>query len=255
MEIIIRANAEEVAAEAYELIAAALAEKPTLVMGLSTGRSPLRLYHLLRESRLDFSGASFFNLDEFVGLSGDHPASFHRFLHDHLLRGLNVPRERVRCLRGDAPNLPAECVAYEEVIRGRGGIDLQLLGVGGNGHIAFNEPGSSLGSRTRIKTLEEKTIADYAPMFRAPERVPRFSLTMGIGTILESRRVLVLATGEEKAEIVHRMTEGPVTAEVPGSALQFHPRTTLIVDEAAARRLARGDYWKWVYQNKWRVGQ
>ncbi len=254
MEVVIKADPEEVASEAYETIASALAKKPDLALGLATGRTPQRLYRLLRESRLSFAAARFFNLDEFVGLGPSHRASFWRFLHEHLIDALRLPDANVRFLRGDAPDLAAECEAYEEAIRARGGIDLQILGVGRNGHVAFNEPGSSLGSRTRVKTLEATSRQDYAPMF-VDEAPPSFSLTMGIGTIMESRRVLLLATGVEKAQVVQRMIEGPVMAEVPGSALQFHPRATAIVDEAAASMLARRDYWKWVYANKWRVGQ
>lgn len=254
MEVVIKADPEEVGSEAYETIAAALTKKPDLALGLATGRTPQRLYRLLRESRLDFSRARFFNLDEFVGLGPTHKASFWRFLHEHLLDGLRAMPANVRLLRGDAHDLAQECEAYEEAIRTRGGIDVQILGAGRNGHLAFNEPGSSLGSRTRVKTLEESSRKDYEPMF-AGEAVPRFSLTMGIGTIMEARRLLLLATGAEKAEIVQRMVEGPVTAEVPGSALQFHPHATVLVDEAAASMLSRRDYWKWIYANKWRVGQ
>ncbi len=255
MEVIIKANAEEVAAEAYEIVEAALRAAPSLSLGLATGRTPLGLYLLMRESRLDFSAARFFNLDEFVGLGPEHPASFHRFLHENLLGGLNAQRRNVRLLRGSAEDLPEECRLHEEAIRAAGGIDVQVLGVGRNGHIAFNEPGSSLGSRTRVKTLEAQSASDYASMFASPGEVPRFSLTMGVGTIMEARRLLVLATGPMKADIVRRMIEGPVTAEVPGSALQFHPRATIVLDEEASVQLARRAYWKWVYQNKWRVGQ
>ncbi|MBI2931117.1 MAG: glucosamine-6-phosphate deaminase [Planctomycetes bacterium] len=254
MDIIIRANPEDVAAEAYEFVAAALTRKPDLTIGLATGRTPLGLYRLMRESRLDFSTARFFNLDEFAGLGQDHPASFHRYLAEQLLRWINVRSDHVRLLRGDSKDFRIECGGYEQAIRSCGGIDVQILGVGRNGHIGFNEPGSSLGSRTRIKTLEAQSIQEYASLFKSPDQVPRFCLTMGVGTIMEAKSVLLLATGREKADIVQRMIEGPVTAEVPGTALQFHPHGTVVLDEEAAQKLARREYWKWVYQNEWRVG-
>lgn len=254
MEIIIKASPEEIASEGYEIVAGEVTRKPAFCLGLATGRTPVGLYRLMRESRLDFSRARFFGLDEFVGLGPDHPASFHRYFREHLLDPLGVPPEHVRFLRGDAPDLASECESYEQAIRSEGGIDLQILGVGRDGHMAFNTPGSSLGSRTRVKTLEESSLENYLKLFKSKDKAPRFALTMGLGTILETRRALILAFGREKADIVRRIVEGPVTAEVPGSVLQFHPRATLVLDEAAASLLVRRDYWKWVYQNKARVG-
>ena len=249
MEVIIRPDADAVAQTALDFLRRLYAKKGDPVLGLATGNTPLKLYALMRSSGLDFSKTRFFNLDELVGLRGDDPKSFRRFLRTHLLDGLRATEGRIRLLDGSVKDLEAEADAYEAAIKAAGGIDLQILGLGRNGHIGFNEPGSSLGSRTRPKTLDRETLADYG------EGTPRFSITMGIGTILEARSLLMLATGEAKAEAVRRIAEGPLTSETPGSALQLHPRARLIVDEAAAARLARGEYWRWVWENKWRVGQ
>lgn len=249
MEVIIRPDADSVAQTALEFLRRLYAGKPDPVLGLATGNTPLKLYALMRSSGLDFSKTRFFNLDELVGLSDADPKSFRRFLRANLLEGLGASDGNVRLLDGSVKDLESEAEAYEAAIKAAGGIDLQILGLGRNGHIGFNEPGSSLGSRTRPKTLDRETLADYG------EGTPRFSITMGIGTILEARSLLMLATGEAKAEAVRRIAEGPLTSETPGSALQLHPRARLIVDEAAAARLARGDYWRWVWENKWRVGQ
>lgn len=249
MEVIIRPDADAAAETALEFVRRLYEKKADPVLGLATGKTPLKLYARLRASGLDFSGTHFFNLDELVGLPDGDPKSFRRFLRDNLLDGLGIQEDRVRLLRGDAPDLEREASDYESAIKEAGGIDLQILGLGRNGHIGFNEPGSSLGSRTRPKTLDRETLADYGP------GTPRFSITMGIGTILEARLLLMIATGEGKAEAVRRIAEGPLTSETPGSALQLHPRAHLVVDEAAASRLARADYWRWVWDNKWRVGQ
>ncbi|MDE2293533.1 MAG: glucosamine-6-phosphate deaminase [Elusimicrobia bacterium] len=249
MEVIIQPDAASAARVAFESVRRLYARRPDPVVGLATGKTPLGLYALMRGSGLDFSRTRFFNLDELVGLPAEHPKSFRRFLKENLLDGLGVPAGNVRLLRGDAADLEREAEDYEAALKAAGGIDLQVLGLGRNGHIGFNEPGSSLGSRTRPKTLDRETLADYGP------GTPRFSITMGIGTILEARELLMLATGEAKAEAVRRIAEGPLTSETPGSALQLHPRARLIVDEAAAARLARADYWRWVWENKWQVGQ
>jgi glucosamine-6-phosphate deaminase len=247
MEIIIRRDADAVAQAAFEVVAESLRARPALVVGLATGRTPLALYARLRAARLDWSRARFFNLDEFVGLGPDDPKSFARALREALLDGLGVPRSRARLVRGDAPDPARECAAVEAAVRRAGGLDLQILGVGRDGHIGFNEPSSSFGSRTRVKTLAAETIHD------AGGGVPFHAITMGIGTILEARRLLLLATGPEKAGAVARAVEGPMTAEVPASALQLHPRATVVLDDAAASKLARRDYYRFVEANKWRV--
>jgi glucosamine-6-phosphate deaminase len=200
--------------------------------------------------KLDFSEVTTFNVDEYVGLAPDHPQSYAHFMREHFFSRVNIARWRTHVPDGVARDIPAHCEAYEIAILEAGGIDLQLLGVGSDGHIGFNEPGSSLGSRTRLKTLTEQTIRDNARFFASLDEVPRHVITMGVGTILDARRCLVLAFGQTKAAAVAAMVEGPVTASVPASALQFHPRCTLMTDEAAAAQLKRADYYRWVYANK-----
>lgn len=254
MEVIIQPDPESASQVAARLILRQLQEKPASVLGLATGGTPLRLYRLLaaayRERRADFSAATAFNLDEYVGLSRDHPASYHRFMEDHLFSQLNLPRERRHIPDGCAEDVPAHCEAYERMIREAGGIDLQLLGLGADGHLGFNEPGSSLASRTRIKTLTDQTRRDNARFFSDGASVPHHVITMGLGTIMDSRLCVLLAFGRAKAEAVRLTVEGPVSASVPASLLQFHPRVKIILDEEAASLLARSVYYRWVYENK-----
>ncbi|MDD5350706.1 MAG: glucosamine-6-phosphate deaminase [Chthoniobacteraceae bacterium] len=252
MEIIIKRDAEEASLEAAAIFRRQLREKPESVLGLATGSTPLRFYELLaamgRAGELDASRAVTFNLDEYVGLSAAHPQSYAAYMRAHLLDHLPVARWHIP--DGQTADIPRHCAEYEAAIRAAGGIDIQLLGLGSDGHIGFNEPGSSLGSRTRLKTLTARTVADNAPHFASPAEVPRHVITMGVGTILEARRCVVLAFGKQKAHAVAAMAEGPVTAMVPASALQMHPACALIVDEAAAGDLQRRDYYRWVYENK-----
>jgi glucosamine-6-phosphate deaminase len=254
MEVIITPTAGEASARAARIAATLIQAKPRAVLGLATGSTPMKFYEDLaaihQRDQLDLSEIATFNLDEYVGLGPDHPQSYAHFMHEHFFSRVNIAPWRIHIPDGLAHDIPAHCKAYETAIVEAGGIDLQLLGVGSDGHIGFNEPGSSLGSRTRLKTLNEQTIRDNARFFASPEEVPRHVITMGVGTILDARRCLVLAFGESKAEAVAAMVEGPVTADVPASALQFHPSCSLLVDEAAAARLKRADYYRWVYANK-----
>jgi glucosamine-6-phosphate deaminase len=199
---------------------------------------------------IDFSQATTFNLDEYVGLPADHPNSYASYMQEHFFSKVNVPKERIHIPDGTTADIPAHCAGYEAAIRAAGGIDLQLLGLGANGHIGFNEPGSSLSSRTRLKTLYHQTLHDNARYFAKDEKVPRHVITMGIGTIMEARHCVVLAMGGHKAHAAAAMAEGPVTANVPASVLQMHPVCTLIVDEPAAAELKRHEYYRWVYANK-----
>ncbi len=254
MEIIIQPNPEEASKTGARIIARLLHEKPDAVLGLATGNTPLLLYRELirmhREEGLDFSRATTFNLDEYVGLAPEHPASYHRFMWDHFFNHINIRAANVHIPSGTATDVPALCASYEEAIRAAGGIDLQVLGIGTDGHIGFNEPSSSLASRTRIKTLTARTQADNAPLFSAGEKVPNHVITMGVGTIMETRAVLLFAFGEKKAQAVAQSSEGPITATVPASILQMHPVAKLLLDEAAASRLTRAEYYRWVYANK-----
>jgi glucosamine-6-phosphate deaminase len=255
MEIIIQPTPEAASIIAARLIADLVRKKPACVLGLATGSTPLATYRELarmhREDGLDFSGVTTFNLDEYVGLPPAHPQSYHAFMDEHFFRHVNVQRGRIHIPDGMAGDVPAECARYEQAIRAAGGIDLQLLGIGSDGHIGFNEPSSSLASRTRIKTLTGQTRADNARFFGGDlKQVPFHCITMGVGTIMESRQVLMLAFGEKKADAVAGAAEGPISAMNPASVLQMHPVAKCIVDESAAGRLTRRDYYRWVFDNK-----
>jgi glucosamine-6-phosphate deaminase len=253
MEIIVERDYDAVCERSSKIVREAVAKQPDLVLGLATGKTPVGLYERLRSSKASFRHVRFFNLDELYGVGPDHPESFHHFLRVNLLNHLKVDEKNVKLLRGDVKDLERASDDYEKAIAKAGGIDLQILGVGSNGHIAFNEPGSSLGSRTRPKTLTNETLAQY----RAPGKdvVSNFALTMGVGTIMDARRLLMMVSGEGKAGVVREFVEGPITSEIPASVLQLHPRAVVVLDEAAASKLKRLEYYKWTHANKWRVGQ
>ena len=250
MEIIIQPTPEAATAIAARLIARLLKEKPDAVLGLATGSTPLPLYRALVDMQLDWRRVRTFNLDEYLGLAPEHPQSYHHFMWENLFRHVNIRPENVHIPDGLASDVPAFCADYEARIRVVGGIDLQLLGIGSDGHIGFNEPSSSLASRTRIKTLTQRTRADNARFFASADEVPSHVITMGIGTIMEARTNLLLAFGAKKAQALAEAAEGPVTAMNPASALQLHPDTRVCLDEAAATQLKRADYYRWVFANK-----
>lgn len=250
MRVVILPNADEVSTRAADLICQTLADKPDAVLGLATGGTPLGTYQeLIRRNNantVDFASATTFNLDEYIGLPKEHPQSYRSFMHQNLFSLVNLDPNRCHLPDGESSDLLQACVHYEELIRQSGGIDLQLLGIGSDGHIAFNEPGSSLASRTRVKALTEQTRSDNARFFNSPDEVPKLALTMGIGTILESRKIVLIATGEGKASAVRSFIEGPLSAQVPASALQLHPSVTVLVDEPAANWLVRKPYYRHV---------
>lgn len=253
MEVIIQKDAEMVAKLAANKIMKLVNQRPNCNLGLATGTTPLKLYAELirchKELGLDFSKVSSFNLDEYVGLDSNHPGSYHCYMQEHFFKHVNMDKKKTHIPNGMAKNIPIECEAYEAKIKACGGIDLQILGIGHDGHIGFNEPSSSLGSRTRIKTLTELTRKNNACFFKREKEVPYHVITMGIGTILDSKSCLLLAFGESKAQAIADMIEGPVSSMVPASALQFHPHTTVIIDEAAASMLKRKNYYRWVFDN------
>ena len=254
MEVIIEPDGATVARLVARILARRIEQKPHCVLGLATGKTMERVYEELvrlhREEGLDFSLVHTFNLDEYLGLQGDHPCSYRHFMEEKLFRHVNIQPERIFTPDGMARDVPAECAAYEERIRQCGGIDVQLLGVGSDGHIGFNEPTSSLGSRTRIKTLTERTRRDNSCLFGSEDKVPKHCITMGVGTILEARCILLLAFGGEKAGIIAKAVEGPVTAMVPASILQMHPEVKVFVDEQAAAGLEHARYYRWAYAHK-----
>lgn len=259
MEVLIRRDYDAMCDDAAAAVAGAVRGKPDLVLGLATGRTPLGVYERLirmhRKDGLDFSKVRTFNLDEYIGIGPDHPQSYHHYLRVHFLDHVNVRRENAHSLVGCVHDIERYCEVYERKISAAGGIDIQIVGIGRNGHIGFNEPGSSLGSRTRPKTLARETLADHGKGFPEGEEVPRFCVTMGVGTIMEARQILLLASGPEKAAIVRKAVEGPITATVPATVLQVHPRATAILDEAAAARLKTAAYWRWIAENKARLDE
>lgn len=253
MLVILKRDYEEISREAAKIVAAAIRNKPSSVLGLATGNTPLGLYRELirlhREDRLDFSRAVSFNLDEYLGLSPGHPQSFHVFMDVNFFSSVNFSAKNIHIPDGMVSHdYDRYCAAYEDGIRKAGGIDLQILGIGRNGHVGFNEPTSSLASRTRLKALRRETVEDNRKYFASEAEVPKCAITMGIGTILESRRILLLASGKSKADAVAKSIEGPVTASVPASALQLHPDVTFLVDEEASSALAQKDYYRHVLE-------
>lgn len=255
MEVIICRDTEEVGrVAAAEVAAVARKVGPSVVLGVATGSSPLGLYEELagqvRAGELDLSQASAFALDEYVGLPQGHPESYTEVIRRTVTEALGLEPSRVHVPDGWAEDLEAAGEAYEAAIAAAGGVDVQILGVGQNGHIGFNEPGSSLASRTRSKVLTAKTRADNARFFDNLEQVPIRCMTQGLGTIMDARSTVLVAQGEAKAEAVAAMVEGSVTAMVPASVLQLHPRATVVIDEAAATQLQMAEYYRWAYAHR-----
>ena len=250
MRIVIKGKYEEVSKAAAASVADLIRSKPDIVLGLATGSTPLGLYkeliRLHREEGLDFSRVVTFNLDEYVGLTQDNPNSYCRFMYDNLFKHINIPDQNVHVPSGTTNNYEAYCEWYEKRIVEFGGIDLQVLGIGSDGHIGFNEPSSSLGSRTRIKTLARQTISDNARFFDDPSEVPVYAITMGVGTILEAKRIILLASGEAKAEAIAGAIEGPVTSMNTASALQLHRDVTYYLDKPATSKLKLIGYYEWI---------
>jgi glucosamine-6-phosphate deaminase len=254
MEVIIQRDYEQMSKTAGKIVAELLNTKPNAVLGMATGSTPLGLYQELvrlhKEEQLDFSRVTTFNLDEYVGLGITHPQSYHYFMHKHFFQHVNIPPQNINIPSGTTSNYPAFCEWYEQRIAECGGIDLQILGIGSDGHIAFNEPGSSLRSRTRLKTLSKQTIDDNARFFERREDVPIYSITMGVGTILDARKLVLVASGKSKANAIARAVEGPVTSMVTASALQLHQEAIVIVDREAAANLEMCDYYEFIYAAK-----
>lgn len=255
MEVVITPTADDAAALVADVITRTLATRPAPVLGLATGSSPLGAYRRVIEAvgrgEVTAAHASAVLLDEYVGLPHDHPEAYRAFIRREFVDRVDLPAERLFGPDVADDDLPGACRRYDQLIEDLGGVDVQLLGIGTDGHIGFNEPGSSLSSRTRVKTLTRATRADNARFFddRA-EAVPRHVVTQGLGTILEARHLVLVANGATKADVIARAVEGPVTAMCPASVLQLHPHATVIVDTAAAERLELADYYREAYEHK-----
>jgi glucosamine-6-phosphate deaminase len=254
MEIIILPNATEVGRVAAAKIASIVSRKPSAVIGLATGSSPQGIYtdleRRVRAGEISFAEARGFALDEYVGIPLEHPESYASVIARDVVAPLGFEPSRVRVPDGRAADIEFAAKEYDAAIRAAGGIDIQILGIGANGHIGFNEPTSSFASRTRIKTLAPDTRAANARFFDSIDQVPTHCMTQGLGTILEARNLVLVAQGEGKAAAIAGAVEGPLSAMVPGSALQLHEHATVVVDEAAASQLTLGDYYRWTYDNK-----
>ena len=254
MEVVIASDQEGAAALVVGVIARVLVERPAPVIGLATGSSPLSADRLLtaavRRGELSAAHASAVLLDEYVGLPPGHLESYREFIRRELVDHIDLPTSRLFGPDVDDPDLAAACARYDRLIADLGGVDVQLLGIGSDGHIGFNEPGSSLTSRTRVKTLTRATRADNARFFHDQSDVPRHVVTQGLGTILEARHLVLVACGTSKAAPVAAAVEGPLTAMCPASVLQLHPHATVVVDEAAASDLRLADYYREAYEHK-----
>jgi glucosamine-6-phosphate deaminase len=255
VEVVPLGSADEIAVVAADIFAAVVRRKPAAVLGLATGSTPLPMYReLLRrhEAAVDpsYAAVTCFNLDEYVGLPAGHKQSYRAVIARELTDGLGISPDRVNGPDPSPDGLPTAGERYEALIVTAGGIDVQLLGIGSDGHLAFNEPGSSLVGRTRIKTLTAQTRKDNARFFGSPDEVPAHVLTQGLGTILQARHLMLIATGESKADAAAAAVEGPVSASCPASVLQLHPHVTVLLDPAAASRLDRLAYYREVYSAK-----
>ena len=258
MDVIIRPTKEAAVKLTAQLLADQVRNNPKSVLGLATGGTQVAVYaelvKLYQAGKVDFSQASSFNLDEYVGLSGDNENSYRYYMNDNLFSKVNIPLERTNLPDGLAADENAECARYEAAIAQAGGIDLQLLGIGEDGHIAFNEPITSLVSRTHTQALTPATLKQNSIYFDPPETMPRRAYTMGVGTIMDARKVVMLITGKAKAAIAAKAIEGPISSMVTASALQMHPDAIVILDAEAAAELTLKDYYDWSFTNepKWK---
>jgi glucosamine-6-phosphate deaminase len=257
MRVIVCRDPDESADLVTGEILAALTRKPDLVLGLATGSTPIGVYQRLvrahQEDGVDFSNVRTFNLDEYLELPADHPQSYRYFMDQHLFNAIGIPEENIHFPPTRGPNLRKACRRHEEEIRECGGIDIQLLGIGSNGHIGFNEPTSSLASRTRVKTLTEKTLRDNSRFYADDEEQPTVAATLGIGTILDTKSILLQAFGSKKAEAVKACVEGPISSFWPGSTLQNHPDVTFFLDGESAAQLGMLDYYREVRASEVRL--
>lgn len=260
MQVIIFDNAQQVAESAAQWVAELIIKKPDPVLGLATGSTPISLYQQLvnkhKAGLLSFKNTTTFNLDEYLGIDPNNVQSYRHFMNENLFDHVDMDKNKTflpTCNKGENPRVQG--LAYEEKIKQAGGIDLQILGIGANGHIGFNEPTSSLASRTRIKTLTKQTLADNSRLFDENEFQPTLAMTMGIATILDAKYVLLMATGENKAQAVKNMVAGSISAMCPASALQMHENAIVLLDKAAASKLEDQDYYQWANDQNIKINQ
>lgn len=241
MKIVKATDYKDMSRKAANIISAQVIMKPDCVLGLATGSTPIGTYEKLvkryKKGDLDFSQVKTVNLDEYKGLTRDNDQSYYYFMHEHLFNHVNIPEESTNVPDGTASDGDSECVRYEALIRELGGQDLQLLGLGHNGHIGFNEPSDSFAKTTHCVDLQERTIEANKRFFASADDVPKQAYTMGIGTIMQAKKILIIASGEDKADIIRDAFFGPVTPRVPASILQFHPDVTLVADAAALSKI------------------
>jgi glucosamine-6-phosphate deaminase len=249
-EVVILPTPEAAGTLAADRIAALVGRKPDAVLGLATGTTPLPVWAALRGRGIDLRYVRGFALDEYLGLPPGHPESYRAVLTREVIEPLGLDPARVRLPGDDGGPVETAGARYDEAIRAAGGVDLQILGIGRTGHIGFNEPGSSLASRTRVKTLTDQTRADNSRFFPSIDDVPRHCLTQGLGTILDARELVLLAFGAAKAEAVAGAVEGPVSASLPASVIQLHPEVTVLLDEAAASQLRHADYYRTAWEHR-----
>lgn len=241
MNVVVVEDYEKMSRAAADIIAAHVAARPSCVLGLATGSTPIGLYaDLVKDyeaGKISFADVDTYNLDEYRGLAGDHNQSYRYFMNDNLFDHVDIDKARTHVPDGSCPDADEACAAYERGIEEAGGVDIQLLGLGHNGHIGFNEPCDEFPKETHCVQLTESTIQANSRLFDSIDEVPREAYTMGIGTIMKAKQILVVANGEDKADIVARAFFGPVTPQVPASILQFHPNVTVIVDAAAGSKI------------------
>lgn len=253
-EIIIKSNENEAAELVADFFFKQIETNPKLVLGLATGSTPLKVYELLAEkikrSNIDVKSLQGFSLDEYVGIDFAHPESYHSIIDNHVTKPMGLDPAKVNVPNGNYETIISAGPDYEKAIAAAGGIDIQILGIGTDGHIGFNEPGSSLASRTRIKTLTEQTRIDNSRFFNSLDEVPTHCITQGIGTIMQAKHLILMAFGESKAEAIAQSVEGGISSFWPASALQMHPRATVVIDEACSSKLKNAQYYKWAFEHK-----
>ena len=241
MNVLIYENEEQIGIAAGNYMCGQVLQKPDSVLGLATGSTPLKPYgqmiELYKKGVVDFSSVTTFNLDEYVNLDIKDKNSYHSFMHENLFDHINIPEESINFLNGNAEDLEQECKDYEQKIKNAGGIDIQLLGIGSNGHIAFNEPADCFQRWSHVVTLKESTVQDNSRFFNSIEEVPTQAVTMGIGSIMQAKKILIIALGANKAKAIKQLIDGNVTPMYPASVLQFHTDVTLMLDKAAASLL------------------